>query len=323
MQQLEQAKRIVITTHKSPDGDAIGSSLALYHLLKKMGKEVAIIVPDAFPHFLGWMPGSDSILQYDIQQNQAHEWLQKSEVIFCLDYNALSRIGDLSKPVEEASAYKIVIDHHQDPKDFANHYRVDSDCSSTCQLIYEFMDDLNKLDELDANIASCIYCGIMTDTGSFRFPSTTAKTHRIIAHLMEAGANGSKIHEHIYDTRSNDQLRLLGFALTEKMKVNTKKKTAYISLSQEELQQFNFRKGDTEGLVNYPLSIAGIKFSVLLMEKEGQVRLSFRSKDDVYVNEFANKHFEGGGHIYAAGGISYLSLDETVEKLEQLMAQLP
>jgi phosphoesterase RecJ-like protein len=319
---IDKANYIVITTHKSPDGDAIGSSLGLYHYLKNRGKEVVVIVPDAFPDFLKWMSLSDEIVYFDKNKDEAINHIEKSDLIFSLDYNALNRIGDLGEVIGLSNANKIVIDHHQNPQEFANHYYVDTNCCSTAQLIYEFLDDLGSIDSLTKEIAECLYCGIMTDTGSFRFPSTTAKTHRIIAHFLTLGVNGSKIHEEVYDTYSEDRLRLIGYALTQKMKVFPEHSAAYISLSQEELKEFNFQKGDTEGLVNYPLSINGIKFAALITEKEKDISMSMRSKDDFYVNDFANEHFQGGGHIYAAGGKSDLSLEETIIKFEGLLKQL-
>ena len=319
---LDNAKSIVITTHKSPDGDAIGSSLALYHFLKKNNKEVSVIVPDAFPDFLNWMAETENIIHYDTQTEVAEEIIGKSDLIFSLDYNALNRIGNLSEPIGKASATKIVIDHHQDPKDFADHYIVNTECCSTAQLIYEFIENLGELDKLDKTIGECIYCGIMTDTGSFRYPSTTSKTHKVIAHLIELGTDGSKIHQEVYDTYSEHRLRLLGYALTEKMKVFPEHNAAYISLSQEELKRFSFKKGDSEGLVNYPLSINGIKFTVLITEKEDNISLSFRSKDDCYVNKIANEHFSGGGHIYAAGGMLETSLEEAIKKVEDVIKNL-
>jgi len=240
-------------------------------------------------------------------------------LIFSLDYNALERVGDMAEAIKNASAIKIMIDHHQDTQGFANHYFVDTDCCSTAQLVYEFIEKLEETKNITKDVAECLYCGIMTDTGSFRYPSTTAKTHKIIAHLIDSGADNAKIHQAVFDNNTTDRLRLLGFALTNKMKVFAEKGFAYISLSQDELKQFNFKKGDTEGLVNYPLSIQGIKFSVLLTEKEKDISISFRSKEDVFVNEFAKKHFQGGGHFYASGGKSDLTLDETIAKLEKLL----
>lgn len=320
-QLLNDAQSIVITTHKSPDGDAIGSSLALYHFLKKKNKEVTVIVPDAFPEFLKWMDGNSAIIHYDGQTDEAEKLIEKADLIFSLDYNGLGRIGAMAVPIDSASATKIVIDHHQDPKDFADHYIVDTMCCSTSQLIYEFIENLGELDKLDKAIGECIYCGIMTDTGSFRFPSTTSKTHQVIANLIDLGADGSKIHQEVYDTYSEHRLRLLGYALTEKMKVFPALNAAYISLSQEELKRFSFKKGDTEGLVNYPLSINGIKFAVLITEKEDNISLSLRSKDDFYVNKIANEHFNGGGHIYAAGGMLETSLEDAINKVEAVMKQ--
>ncbi|MCB0402279.1 MAG: bifunctional oligoribonuclease/PAP phosphatase NrnA [Flavobacteriales bacterium] len=321
-QAISSSGKIVITTHKGPDGDAIGSSLAMYHYLKAKGKAVCVIVPDAFPDFLKWMEGADQIIHFDTQKESALAELLNADLIFSLDYNGLSRIGELGVYVGEKDAVKVVIDHHQDPQDFADHYYVDTDSCSTSQLVYELIESFDDLKGITKNMAECLYCGIMTDTGSFRFPSTTAKTHRIIAHFLELGVQASNIHQSVYDTYSEDRLRLLGFALTEKMHVYHDQGIAYISLSGEELKRFNFKKGDTEGLVNYPLSINGIKMAVLLTERDEEVRLSFRSKDDVYVNRLANEHFNGGGHIYAAGGSLFMMLPEAVAYLKKIL-ELP
>lgn len=316
---IENAKNIVITTHKGPDGDAIGSSLALYHLLNQLDKNVSVIVPDAFPDFLNWMEGTDQIICFDKNEEHAEKLIDAAEVIFSLDYNALNRIGDMGSVLEKATGIKVMIDHHQDTQDFAQHYFVDTDCCSTAQLVYEFIHKINKEQLLNKAIATCIYCGIMTDTGSFRYPSTTAETHRIIAHLIECGAENALIHQEVYDNNTTDRLKLLGYALSNKMQVFEKHQLAYIALSAKEMNDFNFKKGDTEGLVNYPLSIKGIKLSVLLTEKEDGIRISFRSKNEVYVNKIAQQHFGGGGHVYAAGGFSALSLEETIKKLEEIL----
>lgn len=316
---LDNAESIVITTHKSPDGDAIGSSLALCHFLKKKGKKVTVVVPDTFPEFLYWMEGTGSIFHYDTQREESDKIISQANVIFSLDYNSLTRIADLRNPIEKSNATKIVIDHHQDPQDFADHYFVDTDSCSTCQLIYEFIEKLEELDKIDKAIGECIYCGIMTDTGSFRYPSTTSKTHKIISHLIDLGVENSKIHQEVYDNSSEQRLRLLGYALTEKMVVLKDHNAAYISLSEEELKKFSFKKGDTEGLVNYALSITGIKFAALITEKEDMISLSLRSKDDFFVNKIANEHFNGGGHVYAAGGMLETSLNDAIIKVEAVM----
>ncbi len=317
---IEKAKNVVITTHKSPDGDAIGSSLALYHFLKNKGIQVSVIVPDAFPSFLNWMEGVNDILYYDSQKNEVEELMTEVDLVFCLDFNALNRIGPLGEFIKTLDVTKVVIDHHQDPQDFANHYFVDTDCCSTAQLVYELIEQSGELDQLNKIIGECIYCGIMTDTGSFRYPSTTSKTHNIIAELLELGVNGSSVHQKVYDTFTEDRLRLLGYALTEKLKVFKDEKAAYISLSAEELKRFNFKKGDTEGLVNYCLSITGIKIAILMTEKEEGVNFSFRSKDDFYVNKIANQYFNGGGHVYAAGGRLEISLNEAENKVEEVIS---
>lgn len=319
--EILKAKNIVITTHKSPDGDAIGSSLAFYHYLKNQGKNVTVVVPDAFPEFLNWMEGVNDILYFDSQTKDVENIIEKADLIFSLDYNALNRIGALGDLIANKNCVKVVIDHHQDPHDFANHYFVDTYCCSTAQLVYELIESFGELNQLNKSIGECIYCGIMTDTGSFRFPSTTAKTHRIIANLLELGVNGSMVHQNVYDTYTEDRLRLLGFALTEKLKVFKESNAAYISLSAEELKKYNFKKGDTEGLVNYCLSIGGIKMAVLMTEKEEGINFSFRSKDNFYVNKIANKYFNGGGHVYAAGGRLEVSLKEAESNIEKVIQE--
>lgn len=318
---IENAKFVVITTHKSPDGDAVGSSMALYHYLKKNDKTVKVVVPDNFPAFLKWMDEEDTILYFDRDKDKGTALVESADLIFSLDYNALNRIGELGDLIEKSSATKVVIDHHQNPQDFADFSYIDTDCCSTSQLVYELIEELGHLNFLDEKIGACIYCGIMTDTGSFRFPSTTAKTHRIIAHLLELGVKGAEIHQRVYDTYSEHRLRLLGYALTEKMKVFQDQSAAYISLTSEELSTYNYIKGDTEGLVNYPLSINGVKMAILITEKDNEVRLSFRSKDDVFVNEIASVHFGGGGHIYAAGGTHKGTIATAIEKVEMIIKE--
>lgn len=318
---ISRVKSIVITTHKSPDGDAIGSSLALWHYLKSIGKSAVVVVPDAFPEFLNWMEGTESILNYEQDALLVEEKVQQADLIFSLDYNALNRIGALGDIIAKKECLKVVVDHHQDPQDFADYYFVDTDCCSTAQLIYELIDSFEDSEKINSAIGECIYCGIMTDTGSFRFPSTTAKTHRIIANLIDIGVNGSKVHQNVYDNNTEDRLRLLGFSLTEKLKVFKEECAAFISLSKEELLKFNFKKGDTEGLVNYCLSIKGIKMAVLITEKDEAINFSFRSKDGFYVNKIANQYFNGGGHFYAAGGRLSISLNEAETKVEEIIKQ--
>lgn len=318
---LNSPANIVITTHQSPDGDAIGSSLGLMHFLLQMKHKVNVIVPDAYPPFLQWMPGNNIIINFSDQPNIAQKYISESTIIFCLDFNALSRIKQLGDFIQKSSSSKILIDHHRQPENFAAYSYVDINACSTSQLIYEFIASMEKIDLINKHIATCLYAGILTDTGSFRFPSTTADTLRIAAHLIECGAENALIYDSIYDNYSENRLRLLGYTLQHKMEVYKESGAALICLSNNELNQFAFTKGDTEGIVNYPLSIEGIKLSVLVLEKDGVIKLSLRSKGKFSVNDMARKHFTGGGHTNAAGAISTLSYNETIQLLKNLFKQ--
>jgi phosphoesterase RecJ-like protein len=312
---VQTAQRIVIVAHKSPDGDSIGSSLAVFHLMKKWGKDVTVVHPDPAPEFLHWVPGQETIVSFERHPAQATELLNGAELIFCLDFNEPGRVGKDMQPIlENAPGVKAMIDHHLFPSDFCT-YRISvTEACSTAQLVYEWMEECGQLDALDATIGTCMYLGIMTDSGSFRFPSVTAKTHYVVAHLLEAGVEHFKIHENVYDTNTIDRLRLRGFALSEKLVCLDDVPVAYIALSSEELERFHYQKGDTEGLVNQVLGVAGIQMAALFAEKDGVIKISFRSKGDYKVNELAAKYFEGGGHGYAAGGVSQQSLDATTEQ---------
>lgn len=319
---LDQPKSISIIPHRNPDGDAIGSSLALYGYLKKKGHDVTVVAPNDFPHFLKWMPGNETIKFFDKQNNQAKRALNKAEVIFLLDFNALHRIGeDMQNTVEKLTAKFVMIDHHQQPDtSITNLIYSDTSICSTSQMIYHFLEKLNATDVIDADMATCMYTGIMTDTGSFRFPSTTSTTHRMIADLIDMGANNAQIHNNIYDTNSFNRLQLLGRSLSN-LRVENEYRTAYITLSQSELDEFNFQKGDTEGVVNYALSLENIVFAAIFIEDVEQkiIKMSFRSKGLFSVNQFARNHFNGGGHDNAAGGRSETSLDATVESFLSLL----
>jgi phosphoesterase RecJ-like protein len=319
-QLLSSPKKIVIIPHKNPDGDAMGSTLGLYHYLKKTQHHVVVITPNDYPAFLKWLPSEDKVLKYDSDSEKANALIENAELIFTLDFNALNRIGELEAPVTNAKAIKIMIDHHQQPEDYAKFMYSDVSMSSTSEMVFNFIEMLGDTEKIDANIATCLYTGIMTDTGSFKFSCTTTQTHRIIGTLIEKGADNATIHNNVYDTFSYDQIQLLGCAL-KNLKVLPDYKTAYITLSQEELNQYNFKKGDTEGFVNYGLALEGIVFSAIFIEnlQEKIIKISLRSKGDFSVNELARKHFEGGGHINAAGGKSELSLKETVDKFISIL----
>lgn len=317
---LSQPKQIVIVPHKNPDGDAIGSCLGLYHYLIKLNHSVIVIAPNDYPDFLKWMPDENTVLKYENEKEHCDELITNSDIIFTLDFNDLSRTGGMENALRESKSIKIMIDHHQQPKDYAAYMYSDVSMSSTSEMAYHFIDKLNDLGKIDVNIATCLYTGIMTDTGSFKFASTTSTTHRVIANLIEKGANNAEIHNEIYDTNSYERMQLLGCALNN-LKVIPEARTAYITLSQDELNKFNFKKGDTEGFVNYALSLENIIVAAIFIEdyKENMIKISLRSKGDFSVNELSRLHFNGGGHTNAAGGRSDLSLKETVDKFISIL----
>jgi len=320
-QLLSTPKNIVVVGHKNPDGDAIGSTLGLSIYLKKKGHKVQVIMPNDFPKFLKWMPESDSIMLYDREIKNSDILLNEADIIFTLDFNSLTRVGMMENSLRVSKAIFIMIDHHQQPDDYAEIIYSDVSMCSTAQMVYHFIDSLDGLPLIDQAIATNLYVGIMTDTGSFRYSSTTSLTHRVIADLIDKGASNSTIHQNIYDTNSPNRMKLLGVAL-KNLVINPSKKTAYITLSQEELDTHKFQKGDTEGFVNYALSIEGIIFAAIFIESknEGIIKISFRSKGNFSVNDFARNHYEGGGHINAAGGRSQLSLNKTISEFNSILA---
>lgn len=314
-QAITNAHSIVITAHRSPDGDSIGSSMALYHLLRKWQKNVTVVHPDPAPEFLHWVPSQEVIIDFENQAEKASELLLAADLIFCLDYNEPSRVGkDMQEVLVQSKAVKVMIDHHLHPADFCDFTLSEISACSTCELLFQWLKAIQKENEIDAVIGQCLYLGIMTDTGSFRFPSVSSGTHEIAAFLIEKGVKHFEIHEAVFDTNTIDRIRLKGYALSEKLVLIPGIPVAYASLSEEELDRFNYQKGDTEGLVNQILGIQGIKMAVFFAEKDGKVKISFRSKGEYVVNQLANDHFEGGGHAYASGGISFVSLDETIAK---------
>ncbi len=317
---LAEPQKIVIIPHKNPDGDAIGSTLGLWHYLKNAGQTATIVAPNDYPKFLKWMPGNDAILNFEGQNKQAKAALDEASLIFTLDFNHFGRTGQLAPVLEASTAQFIMIDHHQAPADYATIMYSDVQMSSTCEMVYNFIDFLGDIDKITPEMANCLYTGIMTDTGSFKFASTTSKTHLVIADLIDKGAENTTIHNKIYDTNSPSRLRLLGCALNN-LVILPEYKTAYITLSQAELDKHAYKKGDTEGFVNYGLTLDGIHFAVIFIEntEEGIIKISFRSQGDFSVNEFARNHFNGGGHDNAAGGRSDVSLEETVKNFTALL----
>ena len=320
---LSVPRKIVITTHYKPDADALGSSLAMYGYLIKKGHEVMVVTPSDYPWFLSWMVGNEKVLVYDAEKERSVSHTVKvfdnAEIIFCLDFSVMERVQDLKDILEKAPGLKILIDHHLEPQHFAKYELWDTTAAATAELVYDFITAMGDEDKIDIPIAECIYAGIMTDTGSFRFPNTTAKVHLVIAALIAKGINNFKIHSLVYDNNSEDRLRFIGYSLSEKLKVLKDKKTAYFCITRDELHKFNSKTGDTEGLVNYALSIEGINFAALLIERPDAIKLSFRSRGEFSVNEFARKYFEGGGHRNAAGGTSDLSIIETENKFIEIL----
>ncbi|WP_310558130.1 bifunctional oligoribonuclease/PAP phosphatase NrnA [Flavobacterium sp.] len=320
---LSTPKKIAIIPHRSPDGDAMGSTLGLYHFLLKNNQYPVVISPNEFPDFLAWMPGSETVKVFEKDKKKCTNLLEEAELIFTLDFNALHRVGEMEKVLEKLVVPFVMIDHHQSPDDYAAVTYSDTNFGSTCEMLYHFIAALGKTADIDKTIGTCIYTGILTDSGSFRFPKTTGTTHRIIADLIDLGVENSEIPALLYDNSSYDRLQLLGRAL-QNMKILMEHKTTYTTLTQQELDHFNYIKGDTEGIVNYGLSIKGIVFTAIFIEnaEEKIIKISLRSQGDFDVNLFAREHFNGGGHRNAAGGKSEASMEETVMKFENLVSKL-
>jgi len=318
---LTRSKRCVIVAHKSPDGDSVGSSLGLLHFLKQKIEHVVVCHPDPAPHFLEWLPGASDIINGEENLEAIHEELDASDVIFCLDFNDFGRVGKLRKRLERNKSKTIMIDHHLDPKEGFKFSFSEPESCSTAQLIVDFMIALGEEQLLNAKIGTPLYCGIMTDTGSFRFSSVTPHTHRVIALLLEAGVIGNEVHERVFDTNTFDRLKLRGFTINEKLELLEDQKTVVMSLTTEELERFNYQKGDTEGLVNIGLSIQGVNRSIFLKESDGIIKISFRSKgSDNPVNVIANEYFSGGGHANAAGGKWEGPLEEAITKVKTVFS---
>lgn len=311
---LAGAKTIIVT-HKNPDGDAIGSSLGLARVLVKSGADVSTIVPNDFPKFLNWMKGTEDIIVWENQQKKSTDLIKEAQIIFCLDFNALHRIGEVGEQVGASRAVKVMIDHHLEPGDFCDYVLSDTSASSTAELVHQFINELALEKSIDEHCAEALYCGIMTDTGSFKYPSTSAKTHDVIADLIRQGAANAKIHQLIYDSNSVSRLKLIGYCLDHMEILNNS--VAFFTLPQSIHHELNLQKGDNEGIVNYGLSVAHIKISAFFREDEDLIKISFRSKGELDVNQFARKYFNGGGHRNAAGGVFHEGLEQAVLHFKQ------
>jgi bifunctional oligoribonuclease and PAP phosphatase NrnA len=310
---LQQPKNVVITMHQKPDGDAMGSSLGLYHFLKGLGHNVTVISPTNWTSFLNWMPGCKTVVDYEANTEKANALIEKAEWIFCLDFNTLSRTKRMEEKLRNAAGNRILIDHHQEPETTVFTYGISrTDKSSTCEMVYDFIVDSGNDKSITEPIAECLYTGVMTDTGSFRFPSTTASVHSMVARLKETGLQHSRIHEEIYDNFLENRFRFVGNVLLNRMEIFYEYNTALIAIPQSDLIKYNIKTGDTEGLVNYPLGIQGIKMAAIIIDRGEERKSSFRSKGNFDVNTFARKYFNGGGHFNAAGGQNKESLEEVV-----------
>lgn len=319
---LASPAKAIVTMHQKPDGDAMGSALGLYHFLSALGHQVTVVSPTNWADFLSWMPGCSQVLNFDSEKEKATQLVNEADWIFCLDFNVLHRTKHLEPVLTAAPGIKILIDHHQQPQVEAFKYGVSNVAkSSTCEMIYDFIVGAGYAHKLNLDIAQCLYTGLMTDTGSFRFPSTTASVHRIVAHLKDLGLQHTPIHEHIYDNFLENRLRFIGHALLNRLDVLYEYNTAIMSVPKNDLLRFDIKTGDTEGLVNYLLTIEGIRFGALVIDRDEERKWSFRSKGDFDVNTFARLHFEGGGHKNAAGGRSGDSLEQTVKKFKQVLQQ--
>jgi bifunctional oligoribonuclease and PAP phosphatase NrnA len=317
---LKIPRKTVILTHFKPDADALGSSLGLAHYLKKKGHIVTVITPSDYPDFISWMPGNKDVMIYQKEKSEkSARLINQADLIFCLDFSCLNRINDLGEMVRKSAAKKVLIDHHLEPERFADFEQWDDTAASTAELVFKLVADLGDKDLIDADIADCLYAGIMTDTGSFRHSNTSHQVFQIASELVAHGANPYKVSKLIYDTNSIERLRLMGYVLSEKLQVLPEYRTAYIVLSAEELKRYGSQTGDTEGLVNYGLSIKGVKLSVLISDRKENIKLSLRSLGNFSVNEMARAHFEGGGHRNAAGGQTTLTLEQTVKKFLDIL----
>ena len=312
---LLQPKKVVITTHQKPDGDAMGSSLGLYNFLLAFGHHITVISPTNWASFLNWMPGTKNVLDYERQTEEADKAIDAAEWIFCLDFNTLNRTKRMEEKLGKATAQRILIDHHQEPQtDKFAYGESDTTKSSTCEMVYDFIVASGHDDKINKSVAECLYAGVMTDTGSFRFPATSGNVHRMVAVLKDKGLDHGPVHEALYDNFLENKFRFLGNVLLNRMEIFYEYNTALIAIPQVDLLKYNIKTGDTEGLVNYPLGIQGIKLAAIIIDRGEERKSSFRSKGGFDVNTFARRYFNGGGHFNAAGGQNKETLEEVVAK---------
>jgi phosphoesterase RecJ-like protein len=319
---LEEPKNIVITFHQKPDADAMGSGLGLYNFLIQFGHTVTVISPTNWAGFLSWMPGAKKVLDFEMQNEKALNALKDAQWLFCLDFNVLSRARNMEPVINRLTCTKILIDHHQQPQTEAFDYGISNTLkSSTAEMVFDFIINSGHAEKINIDVSECLYAGVMTDTGSFRFNSTSADVHRMVAKLKETGLNHSQIHENLFDNFMEGRFRFFGNTLLNRMEIFYEYNTALIAIPQKDLIKYNVKTGDTEGLVNFPLSIKGIKLAAIIIDRGDERKSSFRSKGGFDVNTFARKYFNGGGHFNAAGGKNTESLDEVIAKFKKAIKE--
>ena len=316
---LDHSRKVVILTHTNPDGDAIGSSLALGLALRKIGCDTSVIIPDGLPDFLRWLPGIQLSTTFAYKKEKARGIIEEADLIFCLDFNDPVRLNGVEELMSGSGAKKVLIDHHQDPVEFADLTISETWRGSVGEMIFLMLEELYDEDIMDRDIATCLYVAIMTDTGNFNYASSYPEIFHIVGNLLKYGLDKDRIYSNVYDSFSLDRIRLQGYCMQEKMVIIPQYHTGYISLTDEELKRFNHRKGDTEGFVNIPFSVKGVRFTALFVEKKDRIKVSFRSRGSFPVNRIATEHYQGGGHVNAAGGDSFVSMKETLSYFESLL----
>lgn len=321
-QKMEQAGRVVITMHQKPDADAMGSALGLYHFLQKLGHEVVVISPTNWAGWLNWMPGCKEVVDFEKQREKAVDILNSAEWVFCLDFNIFHRTKNFEKPLYDFKGIKVLIDHHREPDTESFDYGISNpEKSSTCEMVYDFIIASGNENLIDENMAACLYSGLVSDTGSFKFNCTTPAVHRMAARLMETGIDHSEIHSNLFDNFLENRIRFIGHVLTRRLEFFYEYNTALIAIPKHDILKYEIKTGDTEGLVNYPQAVQGIKLVGLVIDRDEERKWSFRSKGDFDCNEFARKYFNGGGHFNAAGGNSKDSLEQTVSAFKQALKE--
>ena len=322
---IDENKMFVLTCHAGPDGDALGSTLGMAHYLKALGKEAVVIVPDAYPDFLAWMPGSQEIVRFDKYSEKAGLMIAMADVIMAMDYNALNRVDDMAPLIEKAKAVKVLVDHHLHPDAFCDISFSYPQLSSTCEVVFRLVLAMDGYDQLTKQACECLYAGVMTDTGNFSYGPCTQELYLIVSMLMQKEINKDRIYNKVFNNYSEGRLRLMGYVLYKKMRVFPEEHAALITLSREEMKRFDFNKGDTEGLVNIPLQMKGIYFSAFLREdtEKDLIRVSLRSQGTFPCNKFAAQYFNGGGHLNASGGQCDCTLQDAVKMFEEALKEFP